>query len=185
MKPDVVTKELYLPNTSSWFDFYTGQEYAGGQTIEVDVNMETIPTFVRAGSIIPMSKPMQTTKEYDGNTLEIHYYYDGSEEGASFSMYNDDGLSFDSYSNQEFELLHFNITNVDDEITVVFSVETAENFSTSKKNIELIIHNLEGSIFVIEAPGEEVTVSIDTQNKTVKIPIVWNTESTEMVKVSF
>lgn len=185
MKPGVVTKELYLPNTSSWFDFYTGQEYAGGQTIEVDVNMETIPTFVRAGSIIPMAKPMQTTKEYDGNTLEIHYYYDGSEEGASFSMYNDDGLSFDSFSNQEFELLHFNITNVDDEITVVFSVETAENFSTSKKNIELIIHNLEGSIFVIEAPGEEVTVSIDTQNKTVKIPIVWNTESTEIVKVSF
>ncbi len=185
MNPGVETKEVYLPNTSAWFDFYTGERFEGGQFINVDVHMESIPTFVRAGSIIPMAKPMQSTKEYDGNTLEIHYYFDGTNEVPGYTMYNDDGLSYHSFTDQEFELLNFEVSNNDSEIAVVFSATTGKNFTTSEKNIELIIHNLEGSTFVVEAPGEEISVSIDTDRKTVSIPFMWNTANAEIVKITF
>ena len=42
---------------------------SGGTTQTFATEEDKIPTFVRAGSIIPMAKPMQSTKEYDGNSL--------------------------------------------------------------------------------------------------------------------
>ena len=97
MKPGVISKDIYLPKTSDWIDFYTSKKYKGGQTISVEVNKESIPTFVRSGSIIPMTKSLQHTKEYDGNTLEIHYYYDAESDNAELILYNDDGLTQDAF----------------------------------------------------------------------------------------
>ena len=39
---------------ADWFDFWTGKTYAGGQTVEAAAPIETLPLFVRAGSIIPL-----------------------------------------------------------------------------------------------------------------------------------
>ncbi len=185
MNPGVTTKDVYLPNTSDWFDFNTGERYEGGQTIQVDVNMETIPTFVRAGALIPMAKPMQSTKEYDGNTLEIHYYYDGSDDEGVLSVYNDDGLTYNAFEKEEHELMVFNIANTETEIGIVLSNFVFPNFEHTEKNIELIIHNMEGATFQVEAPGDEISVTVDSKNRTITIPFIWDTRETETVKVSF
>lgn len=185
LNPGEVTKELYLPNTSAWFNFYSGERFEGGQTIEVDVNMETIPTFVRAGSIIPMAKPMQSTKEYDGNNIEIHYYYDGDVDQGNAAIYNDDGLTFNAFEKEAYEMMVINIMNNETEVGVTFSNLVGSNYEASDKNIELVIHNLEGSTFEVEAPGEEISVSIDTANKTVTIPFKWNTSEDVKVTVRF
>ncbi len=185
MKPGVSTKEVYLPNTSDWYDFNTGERFSGGQTITVDVNMESIPTFVRAGSIIPMAKPMQTTKEYDGNNLEIHYFYDGSNDVGNFRIYNDDGIAYNSIQNDEYEVMVLNIMNEESEIGIVFSNMVMDNYEASEKQIDLIIHNLEGSTFEVEAPGDEVTISVDPTNNTVTIPFEWNAIDDLKVTVRF
>jgi len=44
--------EVYLPHGASWVDAYTGQEHAGGQTIEVNLTLDSIPVYVRAGSAL-------------------------------------------------------------------------------------------------------------------------------------
>jgi alpha-glucosidase (family GH31 glycosyl hydrolase) len=185
MNPGVTSKEVYLPNTSDWFDFNTGERYEGGQTINVDVDMESIPTFVRAGSLIPMAKPMQSTKEYDGNNLEIHYYYDGPNDARNLSIYNDDGLTYNAYERGEFETISVNIMNTETEIGLVFSSLMGDNYSSASKNYELIIHNLEGSTFQVQAPGDELSVSVDTANKTVTIPFEWNAKDDVKVTVRF
>lgn len=185
MNPGVISKEVYLPNTSDWFDFNTGERYEGGQTIQVDVNMESIPTFVRAGALIPMAKLMQSTKDYDGNTLEIHYFYDSPEDVGVLSVYNDDGLTYNAFEKEEHELMVFNIANTETEIGIVLSNFVFPNFEHTEKNIELIIHNLEGSTFQVEAPGEEISVTVDSQNRIITIPFIWDTRETETVKVSF
>ena len=42
MKPGVNSKDIYLPKTSDWINFYTSKKYKG-QTISAEVNKESIP----------------------------------------------------------------------------------------------------------------------------------------------
>ena len=45
--------DVYLPEGSNWFDFWTGAKLAGGQTIQREVPIDIMPVYIRAGSIIP------------------------------------------------------------------------------------------------------------------------------------
>lgn len=40
-------RSVYLPKGDDWVESFTGKEYAGGQTIEVDTPLAVIPVFVR------------------------------------------------------------------------------------------------------------------------------------------
>src|SRR5262249_43415234 len=52
---NVATSRLvYLPQ-GTWYDYFTGQAYAGGQTINwINANQAQTPLFVREGAIVPM-----------------------------------------------------------------------------------------------------------------------------------
>jgi alpha-D-xyloside xylohydrolase len=51
---------LYLP-PGGWLDFWTGQAYAGGQTVRVPADLDQIPVFARAGAVIPLLDPSPET----------------------------------------------------------------------------------------------------------------------------
>ncbi|MDB2265602.1 glycoside hydrolase family 31 protein [Halorubrum ezzemoulense] len=53
--------EVYLPD-GEWIDFWSGTRYEGRQTLQLDVPLEEVPLFVRAGSIIPSREPTQTVQ---------------------------------------------------------------------------------------------------------------------------
>lgn len=44
---------VYLPGKQSWYDLRTGAVYKGGKTHKMDVSEESVPAFLRAGTIIP------------------------------------------------------------------------------------------------------------------------------------
>jgi alpha-D-xyloside xylohydrolase len=48
------SREVYLPAGTDWYNFWTNERVKGGQTITVAAPIDTIPLFVRAGSIIPL-----------------------------------------------------------------------------------------------------------------------------------
>ena len=48
------TRKIYLPEGHVFYDFYTRTPYHGGQTIEIPVDLGSIPLFVKGGAIIPM-----------------------------------------------------------------------------------------------------------------------------------
>jgi alpha-D-xyloside xylohydrolase len=56
-------REVYLPAGCEWFDLWDGRLFEGGQAIVVNAPLERIPVFVRAGSILPMTQPMQFVDE--------------------------------------------------------------------------------------------------------------------------
>src|SRR5271165_4021595 len=47
----VVTRKLYLPMGTIWWDFWGGNPYMGGQFVDIPSAPDTIPVFVRARSI--------------------------------------------------------------------------------------------------------------------------------------
>ena len=73
---------LYLP-AGGWRNFWTGEPYFGGQEITLQVTVEDIPVFVRAGAIIPFLDPSPDTLlpvmdepeiKVAGNDLRLQLY---------------------------------------------------------------------------------------------------------------
>ena len=84
-------RTLYLPR-GTWYDFWSGEKHEGGQEITRQVDLATIPLYVRAGAIVPMGPLKQYTGEKVDGPLEISVY-PGAD--GSFLLYEDDGSSFD------------------------------------------------------------------------------------------
>jgi alpha-glucosidase/alpha-D-xyloside xylohydrolase len=80
-----------------WYDYWTNEAKEGGQTITRDVNLATMPIYVRAGAVIPFDPVRQyMEQEVDGpTTIKVYRGADGE-----FTMYEDDGASLDYLANQ-------------------------------------------------------------------------------------
>ncbi|VAV86014.1 Oligosaccharide 4-alpha-D-glucosyltransferase, partial [hydrothermal vent metagenome] len=171
----VKTQNVYFPKTSNWFDFYTDEKFKGGQTKMVKTHPNYIPTFVRAGAFITMAKTMQTTDDYDANNLEIHYYFDASVKESKGQLYNDDGLTANAFEKGKYELLKFN-SEIDKRwLKIEMSAQIGKNYSSVKKKIELVIHNINWNPKRIRLNGKKIEVNWNSQNKTLSIPVNWNT----------
>lgn len=94
IKVTKTTRPVYLPKGTAWVDFWTGKSYNGGQTINANATIETMPLFVRAGSIIPMAKVKNYALESPDDTLEIRVYQGADGE---FTLYEDenDGYNYE------------------------------------------------------------------------------------------
>jgi alpha-glucosidase/alpha-D-xyloside xylohydrolase len=83
------SRQVYLPK-GDWFDFWTGEKVEGGRKLSRAVDLETMPLYVRGGSILPLGPVKQYTGERVDEPLSI-FIYPGD---ASFLLYEDDGKSF-------------------------------------------------------------------------------------------
>jgi alpha-D-xyloside xylohydrolase len=92
------SRAVYLPAGRPWYDFWTGRQIAGGQTITADAPYGQIPLYVRAGSIVPFGPDQQYIGEKDARTLTL-YVYAGA--AGQFSLYEDDGSTYD-YERRQF-----------------------------------------------------------------------------------
>jgi alpha-glucosidase (family GH31 glycosyl hydrolase) len=83
-------RSVYLPR-GGWYDFWTGDRIDGGREISRAVDLETMPLYVRAGSILPMGPVKQYTAEKVDQPYSISIC---PGEDSSFLLYEDDGSSF-------------------------------------------------------------------------------------------
>ena len=95
LHPGQTSRPVYLPE-GTWFDFWTGKQIKGGAMISADAPLETVPLYVRGGSIIPMGPEMNYVGEKTG-PLAFQIYPD-SQGKAALSLYEDDGVS-QAYAN--------------------------------------------------------------------------------------
>jgi alpha-D-xyloside xylohydrolase len=85
------SRKVYLPKSVGWYDFWTGKLIQGGQTIDAAAPIETIPLFVRAGSIVPMGPYLQYATEKAADPIEIRVYT-GTD--AKFILYEDENDTY-------------------------------------------------------------------------------------------
>jgi alpha-glucosidase (family GH31 glycosyl hydrolase) len=96
VEKDATTRKVYLPR-GRWYDFWTAELLEGGREISREVNLEIMPIYVRAGSILPLGPVKQYTAEKVNDPLSI-VIYPGADD--SFLLYEDDGTTF-NYRNGE------------------------------------------------------------------------------------
>ncbi|HTD97843.1 MAG TPA: glycoside hydrolase family 31 protein [Mucilaginibacter sp.] len=88
---DAQTRKVYLPKGNKWFNFWTGETLTGGQTIDAAAPIETIPLYVKAGSIIPMGPNVEYTAENPSGAIELRIYPGANGE---FKLYEDEGDTY-------------------------------------------------------------------------------------------
>ena len=106
------TKRVYLPAGADWYNYWTNERVHGGQWIEAAAPIDTIPLFVRAGSILPLGGPIESTSQ--PQRLEKLRIYPGAD--ADFTLYNDDGKTY-GYEKGESQITHLHWDNIAQKLT--------------------------------------------------------------------
>ena len=84
------SRQVYLPAGRDWYNYWTNERFAGGQTVTVAAPIDIIPLFVAAGSIIPMGSAIPNTSTAQQLT-QIRVY---PGRAAEFALYDDDGETY-------------------------------------------------------------------------------------------
>ena len=108
------TRKVYLPKMSDWYDFWTGKLINGGQTIDADAPIETIPLYVRAGSIIPMGPYLQYATEKGADPIEIRVYTGAN---ADFVLYEDENDTY-NYESGKYSTITMNWNEAEKTFTI-------------------------------------------------------------------
>jgi alpha-glucosidase (family GH31 glycosyl hydrolase) len=85
------SRNVYLPK-GEWYDWWTNKKEVGGKTVTRQVDLATMPIYVRAGAIIPFDPIRQYTSQVvtEPTTLKVFRGANGQ-----FTLYQDDGISLD------------------------------------------------------------------------------------------
>jgi alpha-D-xyloside xylohydrolase len=97
----MTTRAVYLPAGTDWYNFWTNERLHGGQTVQVSAPIDTLPLFVRAGSILPLGTAVESTN--DAQKIASLRVYPGAD--GDFDLYRDDGNTY-AYEHGAFELAH-------------------------------------------------------------------------------
>jgi alpha-D-xyloside xylohydrolase len=101
--PAEKTRTVYLPKASNWYDFWTGKTIAGGQTINAAAPIETIPLYIKAGSIVPMGPFLQYATEKAADPIELRIYTGAN---GTFTLYEDENETY-NYEKGDYAIIQF------------------------------------------------------------------------------
>ena len=87
---DDVRNGIYLPDKDQiWIDYFTGEQYRGGQTLNnFDAPLWKLPVFVKNGAIIPMYNENNNPSQIDKTKRFVEFWPAGT---SSYTVYEDDG----------------------------------------------------------------------------------------------
>lgn len=130
------TRKVYLPIGSDWYDFHTNERYFGGQEIMAAADINRIPIYVKAGSIIPVTKARQYVDEASDMPIELLVY---AGKDCKYSLYEDGG---DGY---QYEDGTYSLTDMawDDQTQTITIAEPSGQFTGMPKDRKFTISIME------------------------------------------
>jgi alpha-glucosidase len=157
---------LKLP-TGVWYDYWTGdkiktgtdQENAANPTLHIEPRLDTLPVYVREGSIIPMQPLVQSTEETPQGPLMLRVY---PGEDCHGSLYLDDGKTL-AYQHGDFLRMEFSCSTAANGLSLHIS-EQQGTYQPWWKQIHLEIYGWDAAKADVKVHGapNKIPSSIDT-----------------------
>ena len=145
--------EVYLPSGNKWYNYWTNEDFDGGQKLKIKTSLDRIPLFVRAGSIIPIGPDVQYTNEKKWDNLIINVY-PGAD--GTFTLYEDEGDNYNYESGAYTEIqMKWNDTK---RILTIDARKGEYNGMLTKRNFT--IRTADGKEKVITYSGKKINVKI-------------------------
>ena len=184
-KPNQKLQKVHFPNTDNWYDFYTKQKFKSGKTKLIKTQENSIPTFVRAGAIIPMVKAVKSTDNYNLDSFELHYYYDDKKNKTKRLIYNDNGLLADAYEKGHYELLEVSANHNSKQIEIELNTSNGINYKFNTKQIEIVIYNLKKEPNDVFFNSKEISHHYDESSQSLRINLNWKTSNKSTLNIKY
>ncbi|TFF95510.1 MAG: DUF4968 domain-containing protein, partial [Promethearchaeota archaeon] len=131
-------KEVYLPE-GEWVNYWTNEKYKGKKFIEIKVDLEDIPIFIKSGAIIACQPDMEYFGEKAINPLIIEIYPVSNGE-SRFILQEDDGESL-QYQKGDYCLTEFILNS--NKTQIEFQIHDREGkFKPDRGDIKLIFKSV-------------------------------------------
>ena len=145
-----VSRKVYLPEGETFYVFYTRGACEGGRTVELPVDLGSIPLFVRSGAIIPMAEDrLDNLKTQQAEHIRILC---AADRDGRFELYEDDGISMDY---EKGGCLKTSITMTAGERTVL-DFHQEGHYETAVKTLYLDMIHREKAPYWVKADGETI-----------------------------
>ncbi len=151
LRPDTNHRVVYLPH-GDWVNYWNDEVIQGGTHILFEADLETLPIFIKKGSMIGNGAIKHSTMVAETN-MKIHLYPNEHRE-ITYNLYDDDGETF---AYEEGEYFHKKITCqlIQSDIQISIHNENT-SFKPSWNEWTLVIHLLKKPIRVF-VNGEKIT----------------------------
>jgi len=152
-------RKVYLPEGSTWLDYWTGKTYKGGQWLDyylvgntTPLGVGGLPLLVRSGSIIPTTEVAEYTAAQVGKPITINIYPGGD---AEFTFYEDEGDNY-NYEHGDFSLIPMKWDDKKHTLTIASRTGSFPDMQTSRK-------------FIIKTPTKSKTITYKGKKKSIKL----------------
>ena len=151
--------KVYLPKGTDWIDWWTGATYPGGETVGYPCPADTLPLFLRAGSIVPMGHYGRNTGDKTSPDIDLLIVPSGNP--VAFTLYEDDGISF-AYEKGDFRETRIGAVARDGTVTVTIA-KPKGSYTTPARSFNLTIRH-RGNVVTrrVADTGREQTVTVET-----------------------
>ncbi|XP_030278092.1 lysosomal alpha-glucosidase [Sparus aurata] len=178
LDPGMDYVEGYFPE-GLWYDYYTGEAVRSkGEELRLDAPLDKINLHLREGSVTPTQAPNLTLWVSSGQPL--HLVSALSDDGsASGDLFWDDGESIDTYENNQYAYIVFNVSQnvmtsevlrTHEEATYI-TVETAAFYGVKQKPSRVLV-NSQDATFTYRA-NQVLTVADLGLNLSQNFTISW------------
>lgn len=143
VSPDCDVWKVYLPQGSSWYDFWTNKKHNGGQEVMADASGNKIPLFVKSGAILPVGPVIQYAMQPSDDPLVIKVF---SGENGFFELYEDEGDNY-NYENSKYTLIPFTWHDKTQMLTIDSRTGSFAG-SSEKREFEIQLIGADGVVLV-------------------------------------
>ncbi|MFD0990494.1 glycoside hydrolase family 31 protein [Mariniflexile jejuense] len=171
-EPNAKGRRMYFP-VGDWYNFWNNEVLEGGQELWVDADLDSMPIFVKAGSIIPKYPIQQYVGEKTIDELILDVYYKLGEETSQVFEDAQDGYD---YIKGRYSLRNFKL--VGKENNVIIQQFKSGKYITPYETLKIKLHGLPFKISKIQIDNEEALfedVKLNGDNT-----IIVNKEFTEL-----
>jgi alpha-D-xyloside xylohydrolase len=163
-EPGAKEWSVYLPKSTDWYDFWTGDRLTGEQTVIKKTQLDIIPLYVKAGTILPFGPKVQFATEKKWDNLEIRIYAGANSE---FTLYEDESDNY-NYEKGGYSTIVFSYNN-DTKILTISKRKGLFPGMLEERKFNIILVNKTKGVGVDLAEKYDQTISYHGEKVEVKL----------------
>jgi alpha-glucosidase len=148
--PGVEARDVLLPS-GAWYDYWTNRVRRGGTSFEQVAPLETMPLFVREGSVLPMGEVGPNTENRKETFLRLSVYPLNAPGTASSELYEDAG-SGRGYREGQSRVSRFELTQTEETLTLTWHRDGP--YEPPYEHVALTFQGLKRAPRSVEVDGE-------------------------------
>jgi oligosaccharide 4-alpha-D-glucosyltransferase len=154
-----------------WFDLHTDAVHRGGVLEVVKPEEAHIPVFVRAGAFVPMAKVVQTTRDYTGRQIDLHYYHDASVAASNGKLYDDDGETAGAFEAGKYEIVRFASKYAGGRLEIGLETETGKAYAAAERGFSVKVHNVQARPRSVTVDGRSVAFGWNAKHRLLDVAV--------------